>query len=224
MNQERMEQLQQNPVPALGQLGPGPVSFVPGEEGDGLRVLFVGNSYTFHRPRPEIGWHNCCGMAASCAEKDYVHQLMKLVRTRRPGAAFAIQHAAAPIERNLENFAVQDVQEARAWNPDVVILFFGENVPKDRPELPPVFENVCRQIREYLSADGHAQFFWVGCFAQRPELNARKQAAAAAFGDMYIPLDAVSLNEENYGEFNHPGDRGMEAIAGCIWQSICSKL
>lgn len=221
---ERIEKLQENPVPALGQLGQNAADFIPCEEGSGLRVLFVGNSYTLHRPKPEIGWYNCCGMAASCLEKDYVHQLMMRVRSRDPHAAFAIQHAAAPIERNLEQFVPEDIVDARNWNPDVVILFFGENVPKDRPELPEIYGRVCRQIREYLSADGHAHFFWVGCFGLRPELNEQKQAAAEAYGDPYITLDGISLHEEYYGEFNHPNDRGMEAIASRIWEALQKEL
>ena len=39
----------------------------------GLRVLFLGNSITLHAALPEIGWTNVWGMAASAAEKDYVH-------------------------------------------------------------------------------------------------------------------------------------------------------
>ena len=37
------------------------------------RFLFVGNSITRHGPKPEIGWENDWGMAASKKENDYVH-------------------------------------------------------------------------------------------------------------------------------------------------------
>ncbi len=45
----------------------------------GPRVLFVGNSITLHGPRPQIGWTNNWGMAASARDKDYVHLLQKRI-------------------------------------------------------------------------------------------------------------------------------------------------
>ena len=60
---------QANPVPALGQNAKDQKAFDPA--GKGPRVLFVGNSITLHGPRPQIGWTNNWGMAASARDKDY---------------------------------------------------------------------------------------------------------------------------------------------------------
>ena len=219
---ETIRKMQENIVPAAGQ------TFQPfielEEERKGLRVLFLGNSFTYHRLRPEIGWNRQCGMAASCLEKDYVHQLMKRIREKDPEATFAIHSTSFLIERNLDTFSAERFLESRQWNPDVVILFFGENVPKDQPELPPVFGKACRELREYISADGHAKCFWVGCFYLRPELNEQKKAAAEAFGDPYIPLDDLAMREDLHGDFNHPNDEGMEAIAERMWETICKEI
>ena len=46
------------------------------------RVLFVGNSITRHEPKPEIGWINDWGMAASKWENDYVHVVLKFLSNR----------------------------------------------------------------------------------------------------------------------------------------------
>ena len=86
---ERIQKMQENTVPAVGQ---NLTDFIPCDEGGaGTRVLFIGNSITRHRPKPEIGWHRNCGMAASCLEKDYVHQVMARVLEVDPRATFAIQ-------------------------------------------------------------------------------------------------------------------------------------
>ena len=50
------DDLQANPVPALGQNAKDQKAFDPAKKGP--RVLFVGNSITLHGPRPQIGWTN----------------------------------------------------------------------------------------------------------------------------------------------------------------------
>ena len=44
-----------------------------------VKVLFIGNSITRHEPKPEIGWDNDWGMAASCRENDYVHVAVRFL-------------------------------------------------------------------------------------------------------------------------------------------------
>ena len=69
------EDLQANPVPALGQNAANQTAFDASKKGP--RVLFVGNSITLHGPRPQIGWTNNWGMAASSRDRDYVLLLQK---------------------------------------------------------------------------------------------------------------------------------------------------
>ena len=71
---------QENPVPAIGQNAEDMRAFDPGK---GPRILFVGNSITLHGPRPEIGWTDNRGMAATLRPK-----------TPRDGFACAKSHRA----------------------------------------------------------------------------------------------------------------------------------
>ena len=75
---------QANPVPALGQNARNQTAFDAAKKGP--RVLFVGNSITLHGPRPQIGWTNNWGMAASARDKDYVHLLQKRIAAAQPEA------------------------------------------------------------------------------------------------------------------------------------------
>ena len=70
----KAEDLQANPQtqPAFGATRKGP------------RVLFVGNSITLHGPRPQIGWTNNWGMAATARDRDYVHLLQKKIVEVQP--------------------------------------------------------------------------------------------------------------------------------------------
>ena len=44
--------------------------------GGGIRVLVYGNSIALHGPKPDIGWTNDWGMAASAREKDFAHLVL----------------------------------------------------------------------------------------------------------------------------------------------------
>ena len=68
--------------------------FWAGRRDGSPRIMFVGNSITFHGPKEEIGWSGAWGMAASAREKDYVHLVMKIVQNQHPDAAFCIVQAA----------------------------------------------------------------------------------------------------------------------------------
>ena len=54
--QAEADDLQANPVPAIGQNAKDQKAFDAAKKGP--RVLFVGNSITLHGPRPQIGWTN----------------------------------------------------------------------------------------------------------------------------------------------------------------------
>ena len=77
----KAEDLQANPVPAIGQNAQNQTAFDATKKGP--RVLFVGNSITLHGPRPQIGWTNNWGMAATARDKDYVHLLQKKMILRQ---------------------------------------------------------------------------------------------------------------------------------------------
>ncbi len=80
---------------------------------DNLKILFVGNSITRHTPKVEIGWPYDWGMAASAAEKDYVHLVMKKVREIRPDAEYmTIQVAGWEREYCEYNLDAADAAEA----------------------------------------------------------------------------------------------------------------
>jgi hypothetical protein len=41
------------------------------------RVAFIGNSITLHGPKADIDWNGNWGMAATEAQRDYVHRIAK---------------------------------------------------------------------------------------------------------------------------------------------------
>lgn len=193
------------------------------DKGNGIRVLYVGNSITKHAPRPETGWYNDCGMAASTPDKDYVHLLQKKIKQIHPDSAFSILQVAN-FEREFYTREPQDYYNAaRDFKADVIIMFFGANVSKEYDTLdnpPKKFSDAYEELRNFL-VDGrevfvlHSQGFYI-----RPVLDKEKESVALKYGDAFVKLEEMRVLEETHGKFNHPSDYGMQVIADLFWSEM----
>ena len=169
-----MKDLQENIVPVENQNAG---DFYVHKEGGGVRVMFVGNSITKHAPKPQIGWTNDCGMAASSIDKDYVHILERRIGEIDKDAAFGLLQVAH-FEHEFADMdpAVYYSQQIK-FKPDVVIMFFGANVSKEYD----VCENPKRKFGEAFEAlrnaldTGNTFFLISDGFYIRPVLDAEKK-------------------------------------------------
>lgn len=222
-----MEQIEKNTVAAENQLaGAGLVTF-ENPNGKGRRVLFVGNSITRHAPAPAIGWERDCGMAASSLDRDYVHLLMQKFRETDPDAAFCVCQVA-DWERNYKNgsetyplFAA-----ARDFRADVIFFRFIENVPRKDFDAE-VFKREYAAFADYLNPTGKARIVLSSGFWKH-EGDAAIWTVAVERGYPFVDLGDLGERDdmkaiglfEHTGVANHPGDRGMEAIAERLWNVI----
>jgi len=222
------DDLQKNVVPAERQVKKAFRTF--GKENGSPRVLYVGNSITRHGPKPDIGWTNDCGMAASSIEKDYVHVNAAMVAKVKPHAEFACLNVAGSLERtftdpdwNPETY----FKDVKAFKPDIVVFFFGANVAKsydDDPSASPrSFKDAVLTLRDYLDA-GKTTFLISEGFYIRPVLDAEKKAAAAARGDVLVTIDDFRRGADVHGRFNHPNDEGMQRIARRFFEAMATML
>ena len=224
MDNEKIEKLQENIIPATNQNNQ-PVYFYG--DGKGFKIMFVGNSIAKHKPKPEMGWTNDCGMAASSIDKDYVHLIVdKCKKEYREDTSFCIcQIASYEVTRN-PAILEEKYSSVKDYNPDVVIMFFGANVPKEydteeKHEFP--FGEAYEILRNYLNGD-HTLFFHSDGFYIRPVLDEEKKIVAAKYGDTYINIEDIRTREDTHGRFNHPSDLGMAEIADRFWNAIIKKL
>lgn len=199
------------------------------------KVLFLGNSITKHGPKAEIGWSGDWGMAASDGSKDYVH-LVAAGLTRSSGRAPGVLvKNIADFERGHAGYDFAAKQkEAIAFGADLIILAIGENVPalKSEAEVTAFQESVTRLLQE-LKGDRSPLILVRSCFWANAEKDAALRAACAAVGGTFIDIGHLGKDEANYarserdfkhaGVANHPGDRGMAAIAEAILGSLASK-
>lgn len=202
------------------------------QEGRGARLLFVGNSITLHGPSEKIGWSGNWGMAASAAEKDYVHLVVDAVEKRSGKKSEFRVVNVADFERAHEGFDLAAKLKAEvAFGADTVIVAIGENVPTLKTDdAKAKFRESVVRLLTLLKGDGRSALYVRSCFwADAAKDSALKDACATA-GGVFVDIGTLSKDERNYarserqiaheGVARHPGDRGMRAIADAIVVAI----
>lgn len=215
-----MKDLQKNIVPATNQN----INWFFKYGGEGLKILFVGNSTSKHGPKPSIGWTRDCGMAASCTEKDYVHLVAQKAKEYDCELSFAIlQVASFECDFRAESFDYKtEYKKVLDYHPDIVVMLFGTNVPRtyDTADGDNGFEQAYEDMRNYLDYDKKAKFFHIEQFWIRDKVGANRKTVADRYNEPFIYMGDIRTAEETHGEFNHPNDYGMQCIADLIWQNI----
>ena len=184
------------------------------------RIMFVGNSITLHRPAPEIGWYGDWGMAASSKDRDYVHLLIKYIKSGHPDAAFCIVQAAA-WEREYRSCEIQKVcAGAESFDPDIIITRLSENIPADDIDSELLISSM-RNLHEFLSGDNkNVKHIITSNVFNNKLKDALLKEYSVKFGAEYVYLNDYCENKENQaleyeheGVRLHPGDKGMRFIA-----------
>ncbi len=217
------QQLQKNTVCAGHQLNnSGHIRFF-NLNGKGKRVMFVGNSMTLHGFRPQIGWYNECGMAASCPENDYVHRVMSAVSEKSADAAFCICQVAE-WEMEYKNGSTKHYlfEEARSFDADIIVMRFIENCPQNEFDCE-IFKRELGELLDYLNKSLKAKVILTTGFWKHPgdkiilEYAKENNLTCIELGDLgeLNEMKAIGLFSHE-GVANHPGDIGMKNIADRI--------
>lgn len=197
-------------------------------------VLCLGNSITRHVPKADIGWHSDWGMAASCIEKDYCHQLQDMLKERNKASTVSPLNIAY-WERNLECSIDSLIQDSLKGK-DIVIIRLGENVQDKNLFQTKILDlvNACKKQTPNIII--------TGCFWEDGKKEISLIRAAYINHLKYVPLYWISRNhkDEAYptptdqimdmkgntytltekGVLNHPGDEGMRMIAESIFNAL----
>ena len=193
--------------------------------GGTFKVLIYGNSIAVHGPKPDIGWTNDWGMAASAPDKDFAHLVVSGLEAKLGQRAdFRICNLAT-LERNFKT-NIADVAEIAAdvqWKPDYVVVAIGENVSNVDQSNAAAYRTFLADIARPF-VDGGAKVvmrspFWMN--AVKAECTAN---AAAEVGAVYVDAGPLGFKDENKaiglfshgGVANHPGDVGMQNLAKLI--------
>jgi len=221
------EQIKKNTVKSENQLNKNKYIKYINPDGKGIRVLFLGNSITLHGIKTEIGWENEWGMAASKKENDYVHLMVEKIKEIHTDAVFSICQVAE-WEGNYKAPQSVDIlfEESKNFGADIIIARFIENCPvKDFDgEL---FEKAYFSFVKSFDTTKKAQIILTTGFWRHPgddiiRKNAQKNGCAVVeLGDLgeIDEMKAIGLFWHK-GVAEHPGDKGMKAIAERIFKKI----
>jgi hypothetical protein len=196
------------------------------------KVLFLGNSITLHGPAPEIGWTGNWGMAASAEEKDYVHQLTADI-ARAAGAKPEIRvRNIADFERGYDTYdVVKGFQAERQFQADLIIVAIGENVRNlgndtEKAAFAAAFARLLAELKQH----GDPAIFVRSSFWPSAAKDEIMRKASADAGVTFVEIERLGRDKSNAasserefsnaGVANHPGDRGMRAIADAIFTAI----
>ncbi len=220
-----MSQLEKNTVSSKNQLKEFERIIYINKEGKGKRILFVGNSITRHGYKPEIGWYGVYGMAASSEDKDYVHLLAKRIPEVTEDPAFCVCQCS-DWERCYkdENYNMSIFDPARDFGADIIVIRIMENVPGKEFE-PDTFRTAYKRFIDYFNSTGKAQIVLTTSFWKHPgdpeivKVAEERGCKCANLGELGEDksMKAIGLFEHS-GVANHPGDKGMAAIADAIFE------
>lgn len=196
------------------------------------KVLFVGNSITKHGPKKDIDWSGNWGMAASAEANDYVHLVTKALTEKAGAAPEVMVKNIADFERAYSGYDIAaKLKEAIEFKADLIILAIGENVPglKTAEDKMKLQASVTALLRA-LKGDRKPAILVRSCFWANAAKDEALQQACAAVDGIYVNIGSLSKDEANYarserpykhaGVANHPGDKGMAAIAAALVKAL----
>lgn len=179
------------------------------------RVLFIGDSLTYHEKAPNV-WDYASGMAATSPEKDFVHLTAQHIQARLP---------RRPVEILVNNGGngrlgpmLGHLSRHPELRPSLVILQGGENDAFDE-----AFKTTYQALLDFYKKD-HVPYIVLGDWwkAEKSDFSdAEAQRRSYSWVDL-MKIDADPAMSGYAGPHNvpgvgrHPNDNGMHAIADVI--------
>jgi hypothetical protein len=199
------------------------------------RILFLGNSITLHGPKADIGWAGNWGMAASSEDKDYVHLVTGALAKHSGSTPHIMVRNIADFERSYATYDVDgQMKDLFAFDPDLVILAIGENVPTlGSEDAKAQFKAGVMKILGCALAKRHPLVVVRSSFWADPTKDQVLRLACQEADAIFVnagPLGREAANAArsersftNDGVASHPGDQGMKALADAIVQAVLQR-
>lgn len=198
------------------------------------KVLFLGNSITKHGPKPDIDWHGNWGMAATAEAKDYAHLVTAGLAQAQGAAPQILISNIAQFEREHASpsyYLDKNMAEAVAFGASHIILAIGENVPAlTKDAAKGAFKTQMQKLLRKLSGPQKPVILVRSCFWANPAKDQILEETCREAGGIFVDISMLGKDESSYGRAerpykhagvaNHPGDKGMRAIADAMLKAL----
>jgi lysophospholipase L1-like esterase len=198
------------------------------------KILILGDSITHHGPAPQLGWAGDWGMAATAADKDYVHQFLAKLNDARGAGTPAPDVWIFAEGGGKVTDKVPFTGKISAYQADLALIQLGEN---DHQALTlESFQQPYEQLIAAIQAGNpKARILCAGVWGVYPKgsdltKDNMIRAACQKCGATYADLGAAFVDPANRaGSENlytnvalnwHPSDGGMAAYANAFWQAL----
>lgn len=184
----------------------------------------IGNSITFRTPQMEgLGWAGMWGVAATAADKDWVHQVWAGIAARQGNVPdMRIISVTTP------EIPAEVVNQIRAYRPDMLIVQWGEVGSWDASQEW-WDEQYIPLGDAAIDIGAHAIVIGVWGNESGDPRNERIAATALASGMTFVQISDLHTTETEATMDSvctsvdvcwHPGNRGMALIAERILEAI----
>jgi hypothetical protein len=189
------------------------------------RVLILGNSIVRHGPRPEIGWYQNYGMAASSIDSDFVHILIRNIKAKDSSCQVFYENIA-DFESGYWNWDYTKADTFASFRPDIIIMRIAENVNDELAEKYNFIDYYDKLIH-HIDTGENAMVFICNGWWDNQHVNRLLQDYAEENNCHFI--DQAGLNTiatKAIGLYpdkdiqQHPNNLGMQKIAESIWLKI----
>jgi hypothetical protein len=212
---------------AIGQFGHASDAHVGSMKAD--RILFLGNSLTYHPANSDLGWSGNWGMASSSEANDYAHRVVAAIAKLNGGTAPAMKavnvYYYGRYEQNYAGFDVATkMADLLAWKPNIVVVQLGENVEglttrQKQTDFAKSFANLLTTFRN----NNRPEIFVRNTWWPDTTKDAIMKQATEHVGGVWVNLGNLTSNPLNMATSmgiyaneavaGHPSDHGMKAMA-----------
>lgn len=194
------------------------------------RLLFLGNSITWHTPNPSLGWSGNWGMAASSQNKDYVHLVGEmLAKSNKNQQPIVYPRNVSDIENSSMHFELDRLDFISSFHPSSIIVFLGDNVKSNKHSE----ETFAKRHAEILSKSiisSSPKIYCVTTWWKNHKVDKIIAENCLKVGGKLIDIGDISTINgmradaphlyENSGVASHPSDFGMHEIAKKIFDAL----
>ena len=213
-----------------------------------LRVLIIGNSITQHNKSESIGWLGDWGMAATSADKDYVHLLERSIKAKDKNAVVKAANISE-FEKYFYDFSLfnkSSYDYLAEFDADIIVCAYGANIKNPTNENDPEFNTKnqftsehYKKICDFFNVYSDASV--IAAITPLTSYEVRENIKKSAVENNYTLVDLSDLTGDEYtavnyssadvfapnvtdGVLKHPGDKAMEEFAKRIFSELSKAM